>query len=300
MARRKRGLPINGWVIFNKPLHMSSNHAVTFVRRVFNAQKAGHAGTLDPLATGILPIALGEATKTMPYMLDESKVYRFTVTWGSQTDTDDLEGEVVKTSDLRPAREELEDVLPAFTGEITQIPPVYSALKIDGKRACDLVRAGKEVTMKQRQVTIHKLDILEFSSEKATFEAHVSKGTYIRSLARDIGEKLGCLGFVTMLERTKVQKFTLNQAVSKEKLDSCARMGQSAETYLLQVDAGLDDILVWQVTKEQADKLQAGVRFTENKASGLYRVVDDQGQISSLVEVEENGLVKVVRNFVFV
>lgn len=297
MARRKKGDPISGWVMFNKPHGMGSTQAVSFVRRIFNAQKAGHGGTLDPLAEGVLPIALGEATKTMPYMLDEDKTYQFTVKWGSETDTCDLEGEVIQSSESRPSEAQFKTALNGFLGDIEQVPPAYSALKIDGKRACDRVRAGEEVEMKSRPVTIYDLTVVEFSSEEATISATVSKGTYIRSLARDLGRELGCYGHVTELIRTKVNKFALNDCVCKEKLDEASDSGHIPQTFLLPVDSTLADIPVIEMGEEKEKRLKLGNPVVVNDVKeGLYRAKNLQGKLLSLVKVE-NDEAKPIRNF---
>ena len=212
--RRKTGQPIHGWVILDKSDGMTSTHAVNQVRRVFNARKAGHAGTLDPLASGILPIALGEATKTIPYIMDSVKHYEFTVVWGAETETDDRETQPVRTSDKRPTLEQIENCLPKFTGIISQTPPAYSAIKVDGARAYDLAREGHEVELKSREVEVHHLSVADYDKEQTRFVAHCSKGTYIRSLARDMGREIGCLGYIGQLRRTKVGPFDTNNAIS--------------------------------------------------------------------------------------
>jgi tRNA pseudouridine55 synthase len=213
MARRKRGNAVNGWLILDKPLGMTSTQAVGAVRRAFDAQKAGHAGTLDPLATGILPIALGEATKTVPFAVDGDKTYVFTVKWGAETTTDDAEGPVTKSSETRPERAAIEALLAQFTGEIMQVPPQFSAIKIDGERAYDLARSGETVEIQPRRVVVHVLKVLETSGEATTFEAQCGRGTYVRSIARDLGRLLGCYGHVTVLRRTRVGAFTEARAV---------------------------------------------------------------------------------------
>ena len=224
MSRRKKGLAIHGWVILDKPLGMTSTQAVGAVRRAFNAQKAGHAGTLDPLATGILPIALGEATKTVPFAVDGEKAYRFTVQWGAETATDDAEGAILKTSEASAPRAQIEALLPQFLGQIMQTPPAYSAIKIDGERAYDLARAGEEVELQPRGVFVERLAISEHddTERRTTFEAECGKGTYVRAIARDIGRLLGCFGHVIALRRTRVGPFEETDAVTLESLQSAA------------------------------------------------------------------------------
>ncbi len=219
MGRRKKGNVVNGWVILDKPHGMTSTQAVGAVRRAFDAQKAGHAGTLDPLATGLLPIALGEATKTVPFAVDGDKAYRFTVAWGAETTTDDVEGPVTKSSESRPTRAAIEALLPQFIGAIQQTPPQFSAIKIGGERAYDLARAGETVEIAARTVNVHALRIAEMPDANTTvFEADCGKGTYVRAIARDLGRLLGCYGHVTVLRRTRVGPFTEERAVTMDTL----------------------------------------------------------------------------------
>lgn len=225
MSRRKKGNPVHGWVILDKPLNMTSTQAVGAVRRAFNAQKAGHAGTLDPLATGILPIALGEATKTVPFAVDGEKAYRFTVRWGAETTTDDTEGPVTNSSDVRPTRAQIEALLPQFHGEISQVPPAFSAIKIAGERAYDLARDGEDVVLEARTVNIKRLAIVDHPDEATSvFEAECGKGTYVRALARDMGRLLGCFGHVIALRRTRVGPFDESNAITLESIQSAAQM----------------------------------------------------------------------------
>lgn len=210
---------VNGWIILDKPLGMTSTQASSFVRRLFKADKAGHAGTLDPFATGVLPIALNEATKTIPYVVDGQKVYQFQVTWGEQKSTDDVEGEVIATSSHRPTEESIKAVLPQFTGAIQQVPPPYSAIKINGQRAYQLARAGQEFEIKPRQVIIHDFQLASLDSKDcATFTVECGTGTYIRSLARDLALSLGTVGFVSSLRRLQVGRFKEEHTISLEKL----------------------------------------------------------------------------------
>lgn len=218
IKRPKRA--ISGWVVLDKPYDMTSTQAVGKIRWLFNAAKAGHAGTLDPLATGILPIALGEATKAVPQVQDGTKIYSFAIQWGQATTTDDAEGEVVATSDVRPDRAALEAVLPDFTGTILQHPPIFSALKVDGERAYDLARAGEKVELAPREITIDALRVIEHGAERSVLEARCGKGTYVRALARDIAEALGTRGHVAMLHRAAVGPFTDSDAVSIEQLEA--------------------------------------------------------------------------------
>lgn len=275
--------PLSGWIILDKPLGLGSTQGVGAVKRVLREvgaprTRVGHGGTLDPLATGVLPIALGEATKLAGRMLDAVKAYELTVQFGFQTDTLDLEGTPVAESTHRPALADLEAVLPRFTGPIDQVPPAYSALKVDGRRAYALARAGEEVRLATRHVTIHALELLGTSGgqrlESATLAATVSKGTYIRSLARDIALALGTVGHVTMLRRTRAGPFTLAQAISLDFLNECAK-ARSLDGALLPLQAGLDDIPAFPVTPDEARLLRVGQRLSRVPlASGLHVAVD--------------------------
>jgi tRNA pseudouridine55 synthase len=258
MGRRKKGEDIHGWVILDKPLDMTSTQAVSAVRRIFNAKKAGHAGTLDPLASGILPIALGEATKTVPFAMEGDKVYRFTVKWGERTDTLDAEGEIVATSDHRPAQAEIEAVLERFIGEIDQVPPAYSAIKVDGERAYDLARDGEDVQLDARTVRIDALTLLDCpTAEMAVFEMRCGKGAYVRSLARDIALALGTEGHVAALRRMRVGAFSLAESTRLDALAEMAHKGAASEA-LLPVQTALDDIPALAVTEEEAFHLKQG------------------------------------------
>jgi tRNA pseudouridine55 synthase len=260
MARRRKGKAVNGWLVLDKPAGMTSTQAVAAVRRLFEAQKAGHAGTLDPLATGILPIALGEATKTVPYAVEGRKHYAFTVRWGAATDTDDAEGRVVATAEARPTPEEIEALLPGFTGEIMQVPPAFSAVKIDGERAYDLARSGEAVALEARPVNIEALALDACPDrDTAVLVAQCGKGTYVRSLARDLGRALGCLGHVVALRRTRVGCFAEEQAVALEALRAAAEEGEAALQRLLHpVEAVLDDLAALVVGHDDAARLARG------------------------------------------
>lgn len=252
MGKRKNGNVVNGWINLDKPEGVTSTQAIGKVRRFLNAQKAGHAGTLDPLATGILPIALGEATKTIPYCQDALKTYSFTAVWGEARSTDDAEGEVIETSDHRPTDQEIQNILPQFTGDIEQTPPRFSAIKIDGKRAYDLARAGKEVEMKSRPAYIESLTLLEANQGHALFRCVCGKGTYMRSLARDMAKTLGTVGYITDLRREAVGCLTLDNAISLAKLEE---IGNSA---LLPVEVVLDDIPALTLNQQEASRLKNG------------------------------------------
>ena len=321
---------MHGWIILDKPLGLGSTQGVSAVKRAlrqggYGKAKVGHGGTLDPLATGVLPIALGEATKLAGRMLDASKVYDFTVRFGVQTSTLDAEGEVVATSDVRPDAGAVARVLPQFTGPIAQVPPAYSALKVDGERAYDLARAGEDVQLASRDVTIHSLQLLPGTErgtaaggsgeggsppagspaespphqpaagspprpgedlESITLTAHVSKGTYIRSLARDIATALGTVGHVTMLRRTRAGPFGLADAISLDKLAEAA-MGGTLENILLPLRAGLDDIPALSLTPDQAGALRQG--------RVLVGIAEDDGQYFAVLEDTPVALIEVTR-----
>ncbi|MFT3977887.1 MAG: tRNA pseudouridine(55) synthase TruB [Sphingomonas bacterium] len=294
---------MNGWLILDKPLGLGSTQAVSAVKRALRAggygkAKVGHGGTLDPLASGVLPIALGEATKLAGRMLDSDKTYDFTIRFGEETDTLDAEGPVIATSDARPTRAELEAVLPRFTGPIAQVPPAYSALKVDGQRAYDLARAGEEVTLASRDVTIHALaphPSPEGPLEEITLTANVSKGTYIRSLARDIAQALGTLGHVAYLRRVKAGPFGLDHAIS---LDKLAELGQrrALEQSLLPLRVALDDIPALSLSPDQAGALRQGrVLAGVVAGDGLCLALLDDVPVA-LVDVADQQ-VRVVRGF---
>lgn len=230
MGRRgkKKGRPVSGWVVLDKPVGMGSTEAVSKIKWLFQAEKAGHAGTLDPLASGMLPIALGEATKTVPYVQDGAKVYRFTVAWGEERSTDDLEGPVTESSQLRPAEAEVRALLPKYTGVIMQTPPQFSAIKIAGERAYDLAREGETVDIPAREIEIGRLDIVEHGADRTVFEVECGKGTYVRSLARDMGRDLGCFGHIAELRRVEVEPFTPEDFVTIAELEA-ARFGERDE-----------------------------------------------------------------------
>ena len=299
---------MHGWLIVDKPVGPGSTQIVGAVKRAlreggYAKVKVGHGGTLDPLASGVLPVALGEATKLSGRMLDADKAYDFTISFGAETDTLDAEGKVVATSERRPTLAEVEAVLPRFTGAIDQMPPAFSALKVDGKRAYDLARAGEEVKLATRSVTIHELHICHSrfrgndgeGLEQVTLSALVSKGTYIRSLARDIAHALNSVGHVTMLRRTKAGSFTLEKAISLDNLADLAK-ARRLEEALLPLAAGLDDIPALTVTHREADLLRVGQQPTGSAARpGLHLALLDEVPVA-LVECSE-GVLRVVRGF---
>jgi len=258
VGRRRKGDAVSGWICLDKPYDLTSTHAVGRVRRLFNAQKAGHAGTLDPLATGILPIALGEATKTVAFMVDADKAYRFTIAWGRTTATYDREGETLAESDMRPTVAEVEAVLPRFVGEITQVPPIYSAIKVDGERSYDLARAGAAVELAPRTVTVHSARVAEApDADHVTLEIECGKGTYVRAICRDLADALGACGHVSELRRTRVGCFSDKTAVTLEMLEDLGHKARQSEA-LLPVETALDDIPELAVTEEDAFRLKQG------------------------------------------
>jgi tRNA pseudouridine55 synthase len=298
----------DGWIILDKPIGLGSTQAVGAVKRNmreagYGKVKVGHGGTLDPLATGVLPIALGEATKLCGRMLESPKEYAFTVRFGSETDTLDLEGKEIAQSDERPTLADIKAVLPGFTGSVEQIPPIYSALMIDGQRAYDRARAGEQVEMKSRTVTVHDLAILSFPSDhgeklaEVTLVARVSKGTYVRSLARDIARRLGSVGHVAMLRRLRAGPFAASQAISLDKLNEIGK-GAALENVLLPLEAGLVDIPALDLGPEQARAIRQGRVLTGLAFNdGLYWVRHG-GVPVALVEISD-GRLTVVRGFNF-
>jgi len=247
---------ISGWVVLDKPYDMTSTQAVGKVRWLFGAAKAGHAGTLDPLATGILPIALGEATKAVPQVQDGTKIYRFAIKWGSATTTDDAEGSVVASSEIRPDRAALEAVLPDFTGTILQRPPIFSALKIDGERAYDLARAGETVELQPREIDVDAIELIEHGSEQSVLEVTCGKGTYVRSLARDIAEALGTRGHVSMLHRAAVGPFHDEDALTIDQLEALPL--EDRDALLKPVSAGFADLPEIRLDAQQATSVRHG------------------------------------------
>jgi tRNA pseudouridine55 synthase len=252
-APRSNRVDVNGWVVLDKPVGMTSTHAVSRLKRVFNGKKAGHAGTLDPLASGVLPVAFGEATKTVPFVQDGEKAYRFTIRWGAETDSDDSDGQITQQSELRPQTAEICAALPQFTGTILQRPPAFSAIKVAGERAYDLARDGEPPDLAPRPVTIHRLALVASGPEEATFEAQCGKGTYVRAIARDLGRNLGCLGHVTALRRTRVGPFIEADAVPLAQL-----MEAPPPHSLRRVEAGLSDVPQIIVDREAAARLRRG------------------------------------------
>jgi len=258
MARKRRGRPLHGWVIIDKPLGMSSSAVVGKVKRLLDAEKAGHGGTLDPLATGILPIALGEATKTMNYVMDGHKAYRFTVRWGEATKTDDGEGEIIEISKCRPTDDEISAILGDFTGPIEQIPPAYSAIKVNGKRAYALARADEEVKLPERRVFIEDLKLVRrLDADHAEFEVVCGKGTYVRALGRDMARRLGTVGHIRTLRRTAVGPFSESCAISLDYLENLGHIAPDSEP-ILPIETVLDDIPALALSEEEARKLKHG------------------------------------------
>ena len=291
---------VHGWVVLDKPVGMTSTHAVSVVKRLFNAKRAGHAGTLDPLASGALPIALGEATKTVPFVMDGRKIYRFTVRWGEERDTDDAEGRVIASSDQRPSADAIRAQLPSFTGSIQQVPPRYSAIKIDGERAYDLARDGEEIELAPRPVEIGRLELVNVPDrDHAVLEAECGKGTYVRSLARDLGRALGCFGHVSALRRTAVGPFDEKAMILLEQLEALCHRAASGEGSLadamMPVETALDDIPALAVSRADAARLQRGQavllrgRDAPNFRGVVYVTVS--GQLLALAEVDRGEIV---------
>ena len=304
MGRRKKGNPVHGWVILDKPLGMTSTQAVGAVRRIFDAQKAGHAGTLDPLATGILAIALGEATKTVPYAMDANKTYRFTAIWGEARDTDDSEGRVTGTSPVRPTREQIEAQLPRFTGTLNQTPPAYSAIKVAGMRAYDLAREGEEVVLEPRDVEVFEARLLDAQTDSAEFEIRCGKGTYVRSWVRDMALALGTLGYVSTLRRTRSGGWDEKDAVGLDTLTPFMH-SPAAFGYLRPLSTALDGIPALAVSGPDTVRIRSGnpilIRanlfakmkdgFGDGELSGLTVFLkEEDGSPVALAEIAEGEL----------
>jgi tRNA pseudouridine55 synthase len=296
-SARAEKVDVHGWIALDKPTGVTSTEAVAAIKRLFRARKAGHAGTLDPLASGVLPIAFGEATKTVPFVMDGRKAYRFTVRWGVETDTDDAEGRAVERSERRPSIDAIEQLLPNFVGVIDQTPPKFSALKVEGARAYDLAREGAEIELAPRPVEIDRLEIVETAdADHTTFEAECGKGTYVRALARDLGRALGCYGHVQALRRLQVGPFSESDAVT---LDQLARVrseqGEAALAgKLSRVEAGLAALPALSVSAADAQRLALGqsVILRGRDAPILEGLVSvsTQGALVALGEVEQGAL----------
>ncbi len=286
-GERPKKRDVNGWIVLDKGVGMTSTHAVAVVKRSLSAKKAGHAGTLDPLASGILPIALGEATKTVPFVMDGRKSYVFTVTWGAETDTDDAEGRVVESAEIRPERGAVEALLPRFVGAIAQVPPRFSAIKIQGERAYDLARDGEIVALEARTVVIDRLAVIHHSGDRSVLEADCGKGTYVRALARDLGRALGCLGHISALRRTRVGPFGEAEAVV---VDAVA----TDPAALRPVEAALQDLVSIPVSRDMASRLMRGqpviLRGRDAPLSGkIYATCN--GVLVAVGDVERGELV---------
>jgi tRNA pseudouridine55 synthase len=291
---------VHGWISLDKPIGMTSTHAVAVIKRLFSAKRAGHAGTLDPLASGGLPIAMGEATKTVPFVMDGRKRYRFTVTWGEERDTDDTEGKVTFSSDARPTAEQIRALLPQFIGNIEQTPPQYSAIKIAGERAYDMARDGEVVPLVPRPVVIHDFVLTEqLDGSHSVFEAECGKGTYVRALARDMGRLLGCYGHISALRRTLVGPFAEADMIPLEQLEALCDRAASGEgnlaDALLPVETALDDIPALAVTRADAARLHRGQavllrgRDAPNSSGTVYVTV--AGRLLALAEIANGELI---------
>jgi tRNA pseudouridine55 synthase len=298
--QKREKFDVHGWLVLDKPVGMTSTHAVSVIKRLFRAKRAGHAGTLDPLASGCLPIALGEATKTVPFVMEGQKTYLFTVRWGEERDTDDAEGRVVATSDQRPTPEAVREVLPRFIGTVAQVPPQFSAIKIAGERAYDIARDGEEVPLEARPVEIARLEVLETPDPDHTvFAAQCGKGTYVRALARDIGRLLGCRGHVTALRRTAVGPFTETDMITLENLEPLCHRAAAGEAsladVLMPVATALDDIPAVAVSRADAAKLQRGqavlMRGRDAPVFSGTLYVTASGQLIALAEADGGEIV---------
>jgi tRNA pseudouridine55 synthase len=291
---------VHGWIVLDKPVGMTSTHAVSVVKHLFTAKRAGHAGTLDPLASGCLPIALGEATKTVPFVVDSRKTYLFTVRWGEERDTDDAEGRVIAASENRPDAAAIHALLPRFTGTIEQVPPRYSAIKIAGERAYDLAREGETVELAPRTVEIHRLDLLDMPDrDHAVLAAECGKGTYVRSLARDLGRALGSLGHVSALRRDQVGPFGERTMISLERLEALCHRAAAGEGHLadvlLPIETALDDIPALAVSQADAVRLHRGQAvLLRGRDASIFRGVVQVavgGQLLAIAEVDRGEIV---------
>lgn len=301
MSRKRKGQPVHGWLILDKPAGLTSTQALGKARWLLNANKAGHGGTLDPLATGVLPIALGEATKLIPYVMDSEKIYAFTVRWGDARNTDDSEGVTTATSTVRPTPEQIIAALPAFIGTVMQTPPIFSAIKVAGERAYDLARAGEDVVLAARTVMIHELTLTGCpDADSARFEVRCGKGTYVRAIARDLAIKLGTYGHITALRRLRVGPFAASESISLDKLAELAHNG-AATAVLLGLATVLDDIPALALTAAQAHRLQTGqpVLLTAQLAHAAgyaTALASHAGTPIAIVEVRD-GMLHSVRGF---
>lgn len=314
MGRRgkKKGRPISGWLVFDKPVGMGSTEAVSKIKWLFQAEKAGHAGTLDPLASGMLPIALGEATKTVPYVMDGAKIYRFTIAWGEERSTDDLEGPVTKTSDKRPTDAEVQALLPKYTGVIMQVPPQFSAIKIAGERAYDLAREGATVDIPAREIEVGRLDLIETTPEgHSVFEIECGKGTYVRSLARDMGRDLGCYGHIATLRRVEVDPFTAEDFVTLQDLEAVAPSAEdrtngadldfaALDEFLLDTGAALECLPQVALSDDAATKVRLGnpviIRGRDAPVEAEEACVTARGKLVAIGAIEA-GMFKPRRVF---
>jgi tRNA pseudouridine55 synthase len=296
--RQKRD--VHGWVVLDKPVGMTSTHAVSVLKHLFTARRAGHAGTLDPLASGCLPIALGEATKTVPFVVDGRKTYLFTIRWGEERDTDDAEGRVMATSQSRPEAAAIQALLPRFTGTIEQVPPRFSAVKINGERAYDLARDGETVELAPRPVTVHRLELLEMPDpDHAVLAAECGKGTYVRSLARDLGRMLGALGHVSALRRNRVGPFGEADMIPLEQIEALCHRAADGEGHLadtlLPIETALDDIPALAVSPADAARLQRGQAvLLRGRDASIFRgmvQVACGGQLVAIAEVERGEII---------
>jgi tRNA pseudouridine55 synthase len=294
-APRAEKRDLHGWLILDKDVGQTSTAAVAALKRLFRAKKVGHAGTLDPLASGVLPIAFGEATKTVSYVMDGQKAYRFKVRWGVETDTDDSEGRPLAEAALRPSPEAVSAVLQRFTGKIEQTPPRYSALKIEGERAYNLAREGEDVSLAARPVEVHRLALTESpDADHSVFETECGKGTYVRALARDIGRALGCLGHVCELRRTRVGSFDERRSVRFAELARRDQAGNDLASILLPVESGLAAVPALQVSRADADRLALGqsvlLRGRDAPLLAGMVSVSTQGSLVALAEIEQGAL----------
>jgi tRNA pseudouridine55 synthase len=299
-TKKNKKRDVHGWIVLDKPVGMTSTHAVSVIKRLFEAKRVGHAGTLDPLASGCLPIALGEATKTVPFVVDGRKNYLFTIRWGEERDTDDAEGRVVEANALRPDAEAIRALLPRFTGTIEQVPPRFSAVKIEGERAYDLARDGETVELKPRTVEIHRLELREIAdADHAALAAECGKGTYVRAIARDLGRALGVFGHVSALRRARVGPFDEQDMIPLERLEALCHRAAAGEhslaDILLPIETALDDIPALAVSPADAARLKRGQAvLLRGRDASIFRgmvAVACSGEIVAIAEVDRGEIV---------
>ena len=287
---------MNGIVIIDKPQEWTSNDVVSRLRRVFNTRRIGHGGTLDPMATGVLPVFVGRATRGVEFFEHAEKVYETTVRFGLTTDTEDITGKTITECEVSITESDLIAVLPKFRGDILQVPPMYSAIKVNGQKLYDLARKGREVERQPRSITIHELELLEFTGKEARLRVRCSKGTYIRTLCKDIGEALGCGACMAALRRVEAGEYTLEGSVPLRQLLDISEAGEDVEHFLRPVDSMFASHEKLRLNEKQARLVKNGNAFTATCADGTYRVYAPDGEFLALCKAE-GGKVSTIKSF---